>query len=74
MAAALNANIVNILTQWPVDATLTLIQHRRAFQQLFATTGRNDHRIYWRRIARAVNAAHPNYQVNKNNEEQIQTH
>jgi len=46
MAAALNANIVNILTQWPVDATLTLIQNRRAFQQLFATTGHNEHRRY----------------------------
>jgi hypothetical protein len=65
MAAPLNANIVNILNQWPNDATLTLIQNRRAFQQLFSTTAINNQQQFWRRIARAVNNAHPNYQVNK---------
>jgi hypothetical protein len=65
MAAPLNANIVNILNQWPLNATLTLIQNRRAYQRYFATTPTNDQQQFWRRITRAVNNAHPNYQVNK---------
>jgi len=63
--AQLQANLPNFLTQWPNDATLCLINERRAFQQLFSTSSRNDHRRYWRRIADAINAVHPNYQVNR---------
>lgn len=63
--AQLNANLQNFLVRWPNNVVLTLIQERRAFQPLFSTHGRNDYNQYWRQIARNVNAAHPNYQVNR---------
>ncbi|GET55956.1 hypothetical protein GLOIN_2v1789989 [Rhizophagus irregularis DAOM 181602=DAOM 197198] len=36
-ALNLNANLP-VYIQWPDDAALTLIQHRRAYQPLFTTT------------------------------------
>jgi hypothetical protein len=38
--AQLNAaiGVVNFYVQWPQDATLTLIEERRLYQQLFCST------------------------------------
>jgi hypothetical protein len=63
--AQLNANLRNYLIRWPDNVVLTLIQERRAYQPLFGTRSRNECRQFWREIARNINNAHPNYQVNR---------
>ena len=59
--AQLNAAVVNFFTQWPDDATLTLIQNRRQYQHDFSRTRIHDQKRLWRRIARNINNAHPNF-------------
>ena len=59
--AQLNAAVVNFFIQWPDDAMLTLIQNRRQYQHEFSRTRIHDQRRLWRRIARNINNAHPNF-------------
>ena len=63
---ALNANLPNFYIQWPNDAASTLIHHRRAYQIYFCTTPMQQQRRLWRRIARAIQTAHPNFTPDKN--------
>ncbi|CAB4401067.1 unnamed protein product [Rhizophagus irregularis] len=52
-ALNLNANLP-VYIQWPDDAALTLIQHRRAYQPLFTTTRLHNQKQLWRGIARDI--------------------
>lgn len=56
--AALNPNVQNVFIQWPDDAVLTLIQRRRVYQHLFATTRLRDQKRIWREIARDIRRRH----------------
>ncbi|CAB4389771.1 unnamed protein product [Rhizophagus irregularis] len=56
-ALNLNANLP-VYIQWPDDAALTLIQHRRAYQPLFTTMRLHDQKQLWRGIARDIQNNH----------------
>jgi hypothetical protein len=58
---ALNAHLPNFYVQWPRDAVRTLIERRRANQQLFCTTTIRGQKRIWRAIAVDINNAHPNF-------------
>jgi hypothetical protein len=57
--------IVNFYIQWPDDATLSLIQYRRLFQNLFNTTPIHDQKTIWNRISQNINNDHPNFAPTK---------
>ena len=68
--AQLNAHcgitVANFYIQWPNDATLSLIQYCRLYQNMFSTTPIQQQRRLWRQIAREINNDHPNFAPNKN--------
>jgi hypothetical protein len=62
---ALGIGVVNFYVQWPDDATRSLIQYRRAYQNDFATTSIHDQKPIWRQIAQNINVDHPNFAPSK---------
>ena len=68
--AQLNAGrgivVANFYVQWPNDATLSLIQYRRLYQNMFSTTPIQQQKRLWRQIAREINNDHPNFAPNRN--------
>lgn len=66
--AQLNAGgigIVNFYIQWPDDATLTLIQERRLYQQVFNLTPIHQQKRLWTIISQNINNDHPAFAPTK---------
>jgi hypothetical protein len=62
---ALGIGAVNFYIQWPDDATLSLIQYRRLYQNDFSTTSIHEQKQIWRQIAQSINNDHPNFAPSK---------
>ena len=62
---ALGIGVINFYIQWPDDATLSLIQYRRLYQNDFSTTSVHDQKTIWRQIAQSINVDHPNFAPSK---------
>jgi hypothetical protein len=62
---AVGIGAVNFYVTWLNDATLSLIQYRRAFQHLFSTTRIHEQKRLWRRISQNINNDHPNFAPTK---------
>lgn len=66
--AQLNAagiGLVNFYIQWPNDATLSLIQYRRIYQNVFSTTRIHEQKRLWNQISQEINNDHPNFAPTK---------
>ena len=59
--ANLQGTLPTTFYQWPDDATLTLIEGRRLYQSLFASTALRDQSGFWDNIARGIGRAHPSF-------------
>ena len=62
---ALGLGVINFYVQWPDDATLSLIQYRRFYQNDFSTTSVHDQKPIWQQIAQNINNDHPNFAPSK---------
>ena len=57
----LHANLATFYIQWPEDAVISLITHRRRYQPLFVMSRISEQTPLWTLIAQKIGRDHPNF-------------